>query len=329
MFATRLFLDKDKRELFVALKHKEVKVAWLMIEKNVQEEKENRNKWLKEILEGNNSRCCIIFRMEKDIFKRLCYDLETNYGLCASRRISAAETLAIFLFVLGGGNSNKSTKERFQHSGETISRKFEEVLQAVCKMAIDIIQPKDRDFKEVPTKLRNDDRYWPHFKNAIGAIDGTHVPVIVSTEDQIRFIGRKGIPTQNVMVACNFDMEFIFAFAGWEVIAHDTSKYYLVDAGYLEKKGYLGPYKGATYHLPEFRRVNGPSGYYEIYNYAHSSLRSVIERTFGMDVELEEEDGYGNEGEAENGVEKVGDEFLGTMEMVRNNIASSLISGKN
>ncbi|XLU60952.1 hypothetical protein S245_020161 [Arachis hypogaea] len=41
MFATRLFLDKDKRELFVALKHKEVKLAWLMNEKNVQEEKEN------------------------------------------------------------------------------------------------------------------------------------------------------------------------------------------------------------------------------------------------------------------------------------------------
>ncbi|XLU78078.1 hypothetical protein S245_001499, partial [Arachis hypogaea] len=122
------------------------------------------NKWLKEILEGNNSCCCSMFRMEKDVFKRLCYDLETNYGLCASRIISATEMLAMFLFVLGGGNSNKSTKERFQHSGKTISRKFEEVLQAVCKMAIDIIQPKDRDFKEVPTKLKNDDRYWPHFK---------------------------------------------------------------------------------------------------------------------------------------------------------------------
>ncbi|XP_072066754.1 uncharacterized protein [Arachis hypogaea] len=245
------------------------------------------HKWLKEILEGNNSRCCSVFRMEKDVFKRLCYDLKTNYGLCASRRISAAEMLAMFLFVLGGGNSNKSTKERFQHFGETISRKFEEVLQAVCKMAIDIIQPKDRDFKE----------------DTIGAIDGTHVPVIMSTEDQIRFIGRKGIPTQNVMAAC---------------------KYYLVDAGYSEKKGYLGPYKGTTYHLPEFRRVNGPSGYYEIYNYAHSSLRS-------MDVELEEKDGYGDEGEAEveNGVEKVGDKFLGIMEMVRNNITSSLIGGKN
>ncbi|XP_025636198.1 uncharacterized protein [Arachis hypogaea] len=233
--------------------------------------------------------------------------------------------LAMFLYVLGGGNSNKSTKERFQHSGETISQKFEEVLQAMYKMAIDIIQPKDRDFKE----------------DAIGVIDGTHVPVIVSTEDQIRFIGRKGIPTQNVMAKCNFDMEFTFALVGWEGTAYDRrvflyaigtselnfqkpppGKYYLVDAGYPEKIGYLGPYKGATYHLPEFRRVNGPSRYYEIYNYAHSSLRS-------MDIELEQEEGYGDEGEAENGVEKVGDEFLRTMGMVRNNIASSLIGEKN
>ncbi|XLT58325.1 hypothetical protein S245_051529, partial [Arachis hypogaea] len=125
---------------------------------------QTENRWLKEILEGNNSRCCSMFRMEKDVFKRLCYDLETNYVLCASKRISAAEMLAIFLFVLGDGNSNKSIKEPFQYFGEIISQKIEEVLQAVCKMATDIIQPKDHDFKEVPTKLRNDDRYWPHFK---------------------------------------------------------------------------------------------------------------------------------------------------------------------
>ncbi|XLT32592.1 hypothetical protein HN873_063884, partial [Arachis hypogaea] len=135
---------------------------------------------------------------------------------------------------------------------------------------------------------------------------------------------------------------------------------------------------GATYHFPEFRRVNGSSGYYEIYNYAHSLLRSIIEHTFGvrkkrckiirdmhsfsykkqvqiviatmalcnyircystsdrkfkkydqMDVELEEEDEDGDECEVENAVEKVGDEFLVTMEMVRNNIASSLIGRKN
>ncbi|KAL4371259.1 hypothetical protein AHAS_Ahas06G0147900 [Arachis hypogaea] len=271
---------------------------------------QTENKWLKEILKGNNSRCCSMFRMKKDVFKRLCYDLETNYDLCASRRISAAEMLAMFLFVLGGENSN--------------NRKFEEVLQAVYKMAIDIIQPKDRDFKEVPTKLRNDNRYWPHFKDAIGAIDGTHVPVIMSIEDQIRFIGKKGIPTQNVMVACNFDMEFIFALA---------NKYYLVDAGYIEKISYLGPYKGATYHLQNFvvsviehtfgvwkKRRNlrdMPSFSYKkqiqiIRCYSTSDRK--FKKYDQMDVELEEEDGYGDEGEA-NEVEKVRDEFLGTMDM--------------
>ncbi|XLS81389.1 hypothetical protein HN51_047220, partial [Arachis hypogaea] len=54
----------------------------------------------------------------------------------------------------------------------------------------------------------------------------------------------------------------------------------------------------------------------------HNYIRrySISDRKFKkydqMDVELEEEDGYGDECEAENGVEKVGDKFLGTMEMV-------------
>ena len=30
------------------------------------------------------------------------------------------------------------------------------------------------------------------------------------------------MPTQNIMAVCNFDMQFIFACAGWEGTAHDT-----------------------------------------------------------------------------------------------------------
>ena len=30
------------------------------------------------------------------------------------------------------------------------------------------------------------------------------------------------MPTQNVMVACSFDMQFTFVWAGWEGSAHDT-----------------------------------------------------------------------------------------------------------
>ncbi|MBA0670820.1 hypothetical protein Goklo_024111, partial [Gossypium klotzschianum] len=31
-------------------------------------------------------------------------------------------------------------------------------------------------------------------------------------------------------------------------------KYYLVNSGYPKMKGYLGPYRGQGYHLPDFRR---------------------------------------------------------------------------
>ena len=48
-------------------------------------------------------------------------------------------------------------------------------------------------------------------------------------------------------------------------------------------KGYLAPYKGISYHLLEFRRRGGsPRTRHEKFNHAHSSLRCVIEHTFGV-----------------------------------------------
>ncbi|KAK2652342.1 hypothetical protein Ddye_012198, partial [Dipteronia dyeriana] len=123
-------------------------------------------------------------------------------------------------------------------------------------MATDIIKPQDSDFRDIPEKILIDSRYMSHFKDCLGAIDGTYIPVSISPEDQIPYIGRKGIPTQNVMAACDFKMQFIFAVAGWEGSAHDSrifqktiwdpalnfpkppkEKYYLVDAGYPQMSG--------------------------------------------------------------------------------------------
>jgi hypothetical protein len=38
----------------------------------------------------------------------------------------------------------------------------------------------------------------------------------------MRYRGRKGIPTFNVMASCDFDMCFTFISVGWEGSAHDT-----------------------------------------------------------------------------------------------------------
>jgi len=61
-----------------------------------------------------------------------------------------------------------------------------------------------------------------------------------------------------------------------------VGKYYLVDSGYPNRKGFLAPYKGQRYHVPVFQGGHTPTGRKEVFNHAHSSLRNVVERCFGV-----------------------------------------------
>ena len=63
---------------------------------------------------------------------------------------------------------------------------------------------------------------------------------------------------------------------------HVVGKYYLVDSGYPNRPGYLAPYKGTKYHHQEWKDAPPPEGMEETFNYAHSSIRNVIERSFGV-----------------------------------------------
>ncbi|XP_071700423.1 uncharacterized protein [Rutidosis leptorrhynchoides] len=206
-----------------------------------------------------------------------------RYGVKSTRNVSIEESVGIFLLILAHGCGNRLAQETFNHSGETIHRHFHKILKAVLKLSGDIIKPNTCYNEEVPPQILNDSRYYPMFKDCIGAIDGTHVRASVREHEQAKYIGRKGYATQNIMAACDFNMCFTFAWAGWE------DKYYVVDAGYPNTRGYLAPYKGndIRYHIPDFRRgktaaQRAPKGLKETFNYHHSSLRNVIERTFGV-----------------------------------------------
>lgn len=60
------------------------------------------------------------------------------------------------------------------------------------------------------------------FKDCIGAIDGTHIPAMVKGRDVSSYRNRHGKISQNVLAACNFDLEFIYVLSGWEGSAHDS-----------------------------------------------------------------------------------------------------------
>ena len=61
-----------------------------------------------------------------------------------------------------------------------------------------------------------------------------------------------------------------------------VGKYYLVDSGYVNRPGFLSPYRGTKYHIQDFQNAAEPRGKKEMFNYAHSSLGNVIERAFGV-----------------------------------------------
>uniref|UniRef100_J3MQR2 DDE Tnp4 domain-containing protein n=1 Tax=Oryza brachyantha TaxID=4533 RepID=J3MQR2_ORYBR len=262
--ATQLFVKKDYREMFMTLPTREIRLNWLrkrhndkyVVGANVAAAyvdlyccAKNRPRisllcgmgWLIETL-NTPGECQSQLRISTKIFYDLHDMLVGRYGLKPSTYI--------FLFVCAGNESNRKTQNRFKHSGETIHRKFYEDLIVLMEMSKDI-RPKDPNFPTVHNRIRNEDRAYPHFKDCIGALDGTHVRVSLSPDDQARYIGKSG-------------------------------KYYVVDAEYPNRPGYLCPYKGEKYRMSEWHRgmeLNTPK---EKFNRMHSSICNVIVRSFGL-----------------------------------------------
>ncbi|KAF7132313.1 hypothetical protein RHSIM_Rhsim09G0200000 [Rhododendron simsii] len=262
--------------------------------------------YLYELMNGRDERFQRELCMPKDTFAKIVIELQTMYGWSSSRMkvdgVDCFESFAMFMHLLRG-HSNRRTQERFQHSGDTVSRHVHKILVCMKRgFTADKLKPTRRP-DQTHEYLDRRNFYKPFKGNCIGAIDGTHVMIrCKKKEDEKRFFSRKGYATQNIMAVCDFDLTFVFASAGWEGTYHDYSifkrcvlnpryrfptpdpgKYYLVDAGYPNRLGFLAPYKGFRYHQPEFRRgQRQPRDDREHFNRAHSSLRSIIERTFGV-----------------------------------------------
>ena len=56
----------------------------------------------------------------------------------------------------------------------------------------------------------------------MGAINGTHIKASIPSSRTTTFRDRRSDITQNVMCACNFDMQFTYVHAGWKGSANDS-----------------------------------------------------------------------------------------------------------
>ncbi|XP_038699682.1 uncharacterized protein LOC119996976 [Tripterygium wilfordii] len=193
-------------------------------------------KWVAEILHGHPDRCYQTFRMKKEIFRDLCYQLRDKYMLRTSNYVQIPKMVGMFLFTLGHCAGNGLVQECFQHSRETVSRMFHEVLHSVYLLLVDIIKPRENQLDEVPVRIRGDRKYSP-FKNCVGVIDGTHIPAMIPKPDRGRFIDRMD---QHIDARVFQDA---ISTRKLRFPMPPRGKYYLVDAGYPNKTGFLHPIK--------------------------------------------------------------------------------------
>src|SRR5262249_49256231 len=129
-------------------------------------------------------------------------------------------------------------------------------------------QPTSQD--PIPSQICNNPKYFPYFKDSIGALDGSHIHSAPAALDRPLHRNRKGFISQNCLFACNFNMEFVYSLTGAEGSANDArvfeialgvdlhippNKYYLADAGYPASSQLLTPYRSVQYHLAEWGRA--------------------------------------------------------------------------
>lgn len=119
-------------------------------------------------------------------FLQLNIWLQENTALKSSRHIGVSEKLAMFLSTIGHATANRGVQERFHHSGETVSRCFHEVLQALVLMNARYVQlPSDTYVTDC--RITEDTKYGPYFGDFLGALDGTHIPASIPYENRLPY----------------------------------------------------------------------------------------------------------------------------------------------
>lgn len=260
----------------------------------------NGTGFMNEILNGDEDVSREMFRMNKHVFLKLCDTLRKKNVLHDTAGVMIEEQVAIFLNIIGHNERNRVIQERFRHSGETISRYFNNVLKALKSLSREYLEPPPQSTDSTPSEILSCNRFHPYFKDCIGVIDCMHLPAHVPPKDHSRFRNKKGVLSQNVLAACTFDLKFIFIYPGWEGSVPDSrvlqavlddpdqnfppipeGKYYLVDTNFSNMERFISPYHGVRYRLNDYRGANLlPQNSKELFNHRHSSLHNAIKKSF-------------------------------------------------
>ncbi|KAF9240414.1 hypothetical protein BU15DRAFT_30321, partial [Melanogaster broomeanus] len=89
------------------------------------------------------------------------------------------------------GLTTRHVGERFQRSKETISRYFRKMLFIFSSPPFYTRYVHMPASDKIHNKMRNNPRFWPFFKDAIGVVDASHINAAPSARSRPAFRNRK------------------------------------------------------------------------------------------------------------------------------------------
>ncbi|XP_042009234.1 uncharacterized protein LOC121757827 [Salvia splendens] len=143
-------------------------------------------KYLDKLVHVTDADCVANLRMDRNTFAKLCRILHARGGLRIGKTLGVEEQVAMFLGVLAHHNKNRVVKFHFARSGATVSQCVHKVLAAVLSLHSVLLS------KPTPAPADCTDHRWKWFTGCLGALDDTHINVLVSNEDKPRYRTRKG-----------------------------------------------------------------------------------------------------------------------------------------
>uniref|UniRef100_A0A8H7K650 DDE Tnp4 domain-containing protein n=1 Tax=Bionectria ochroleuca TaxID=29856 RepID=A0A8H7K650_BIOOC len=211
------------------------------------------------------------YRMKPRYFQALVSWLEENTDLAETRYQTVELKVLVILYVLGQGCTQRAAARRFGIAQSTVSDIMKKGLEALRLLFLEFVKQPDDNYIPASTIINTN---LQHYHGCIGAIDGTYIRVYIPIAKQKKWWNRKSQVSQNVLYAVNQEGIFTYVLAGAEGSVNDALLYQ-----HTVSKSLRIPIQ---YYIIEFSNGStGPQNTKELYNRRHTTLRMIVEQTFG------------------------------------------------
>ena len=208
-------------------------------------------------------------------------------GMGGSKPKTLYEHLLVMLWYLSSQDKYSAIADRFGVSESTANVAIRELLVFLNENLRDtfICWPTHADKVEISGKYEQ----LKNFPGVVGMIDGSHIPIRMPPDRGIDYYNQKDFYSVVLQAVCREDLRFTNVYCGWPGKVHDA-RIFRHSPLFEEGPGLCG--RGlilADSAFPNLNWVLSPfrdNGHLTIaqrrFNETHASIRSTIERAFGL-----------------------------------------------